>query len=92
MNPPKSYLYDYNRTTAPPEYNPTTEPPKRKPKRRHEENKVEKKKRIRQQKPYLSCTWYPVECDGNCDDGRGPCGEYITSADHEAIFHNGRTV
>lgn len=40
LKPPKSYLYDYNRTTAPPDYNPTTEPPKPKIKRRYNTNKT----------------------------------------------------
>jgi len=60
--PPKSYLYDYDQTTAPPSYNPTTAPAYMKPKRK---------------KPYLSCTWYPVQCDAvGCDCGQRPCRDY----------------
>ena len=41
------------------------------------ESKVEKERRIKQTKPYLSCTWYPHECNAvGCDCGQGPCRDY----------------
>jgi len=47
------------------------------------ESKIEKEKRIKQTKPYLSCTWYPHECNAvGCDlpnewGGTGPCRDYV---------------
>jgi len=51
-------------------------------KKKKEESKAEKEKRLRYKKPYLSCTWYPHECNAvGCDlpseaGLRGPCRDY----------------
>ena len=57
---------------------------KKKPK---EETKLEKQKRQKREKPYRSCTWYPMQCEGFCDDGQGACSEYITDSEHEALVY-----
>jgi len=49
--------------------------------KKKDESKIEREKRIKYEKPYLSCTWYPMECDGGCDTEseaglRGPCRDY----------------
>ena len=39
--------------------------------------KVEKERQTKKKKPYLSCTWYPMECNAaGCDCGQGPCRDY----------------
>jgi len=48
------------------------------PKLTKKETKMEKEKRLKQEKPYRSCTWYPFECDAvGCDCGQGPCRDYL---------------
>ena len=42
-----------------------------------EKSKTKKARQIKLKKPYLSCTWYPMECNAvGCDCGQGPCPEY----------------
>jgi len=39
-------------------------------------------------KPYLTCTWYPHQCDGGCDNGEGPCRDYRDDSDflEDAVY------
>jgi len=42
-----------------------------------EENKLKKEQQIKREKPYLSCEWYPDQCNAvGCDCGQGPCIDY----------------
>lgn len=48
-----------------------------------EESRVEREKRLKREKPYLFCKWYPYECNAvGCDASNewgctGPCRDYI---------------
>jgi len=46
-------------------------------KKKKEESKTEKAMRNKKEKPYLTCTWYPDQCNAvGCDGGQGKCRDY----------------
>jgi len=41
-----------------------------------------KKKNKKEKKPWITCTWYPVECDAvGCECGQGKCRDYKDDRD-----------